>query len=825
VEAQREGERRRGRAAQGGGARQEGGARQGGGARQEGGARREGGARQEGGARERSRRLARAAGGALALALVAITPGGTALAADVLTQHNDNSRTGVNAAETALTTANVKPDTFGKLWTLYVDGQVVAQPLYLSQLPIDTRTNPGTPPLQGTFNALLVATMHNTVYLYDADQENRLLDGKTKPLWATWLGQPRPSGKDIDMWSTNDPEWGILGTPVVDPQKTTAWVVAWHSEGGKSRYRLHALNLRDGAQRTPAVLVGGEPPDANRPCQYPGGAFNPCTQKQRAGLLLDKGILYVAFGGDGSRGAVFAYDAATLQPRGMWSVTPTGGSGGIWQSGQGPAADADGNVFLITGNGTFDADRGGKNFGDSFVRLRLENGALTVKDYFTPCNQKFMADTDLDLGAGGAVLIPGTQLLIGGGKEGVIYLLSRTNLGKYAASPDAPNCTNPNVLQQFQATDLHIHGAATTYGHVHSSPVFWKRAGESRVYVWGENDRLKQFRFSGNKFVATAQPKKSTYQPPPGMPGGMLSLSTNGTRAETGIVWAAVPLDGDANKNRGVQGIVVAVDAQDVSRQLWTSELSGPRDRLGLFAKYQPPTVAGGKVFVATYGDAEQRRVYGGNDRPTQFPRYNVAVYGLLPREHTGKPIVDQSSDDVTVLKASATTPLTLDPAACVPGAPGTIDCTAALEKKLGAPSLHVVTAPVGSNFAGCSLLRVTTASKQAAVTDATGIGWYAADAAAGNQAMTSGRFIATAALKQVGTATLKSGAPALLHEFVGVAGCPAGQGSFDRLFKPFMQFDNAPDKTFRNWDRADNYRIGRAVLQFDRSATVLQGP
>ena len=151
------------------------------------------------------------------LLLIANRPG--ALAADVLTQHNGNDRTGVNASETVLTTANVKPATFGRLWSLYVDGQVVAQPLYVSQLRIDTSTNPNVPPVQGTFNAVVVATMHNTLYVYDADVENRLPDGRTKPLWATWLGPPRPSGKDIDMWSTNDPEWGILATPVIDPRQ------------------------------------------------------------------------------------------------------------------------------------------------------------------------------------------------------------------------------------------------------------------------------------------------------------------------------------------------------------------------------------------------------------------------------------------------------------------------------------------------------------------------------------------------------------------------------------------------------------------------------
>jgi hypothetical protein len=743
---------------------------------------------------------------------------------DVLTQRNDNSRTGANTAETTLTTKNVKPDTFGKLWTLYTDGQVVAQPLYVEALDIDTRPNHDTPPLDGTFNAVIIATMHNTVYVYAADRENRLPDGKTQPLWATWLGPPRPGDKDkIDMWSTNDPEWGVLGTPVIDPQKTTIWVAAWHNDNGAYRYKLHALNLRSGAHRLPPVVIGGAPLNAADPCTYAHG-FNSCSQKQRPALLLDRGVLYVAFGGDGSRGNVFAYDAATLKELAFWTSTPTGKNGGIWQSGLGPAADADGNVYLITGNGTFDADRGGKNYGDSFVKLALENGALNVKDYFTPCDQGFLDGIDLDFGAGGAVLIPGTTLAFGGGKEGVMYLLSRSNLGKYVAGTGGTACKNTNALQAFQATDIHVHGQGTTYGHIHSSPAFWKGPDKGRVYVWGENDRLKAFNFEGGKFTGIDKPVKSVYLPPNGMPGGMLSVSSNGTKAGTGIVWAAVPNDGDANQYRGVHGVLLALDAQDISRQLWTSDLSGARDRLGLFAKYVSPTIAGGKVFVATYGDNEPLVKYQGA-RPTQFPNYYVAVYGLLPAHDHPKPIVNQDAADVTVVKAAATTPLNLTTAGCDPAANGNVDCTAMVARRAGAPTLQTVVVPKNYDFAGCTLLTVTTASKQSGIAAATGIGWYAADTVAGSQAMTSGSFVRSGELKSAGTGVLKGGAPAVFHVFSGVANCSVGQGSFSKLFKPYMQFENSPDgKIYRNWDVAPNYAISRAAPQFDNSATVL-GP
>lgn len=748
---------------------------------------------------------------------------GAARAADVLTHHNDNARTGVNSAEKILTTANVTPHGFGRLWTLHVDGQVVAQPLYVSRLAIDTSGNPATPLVKGTFNAVIVATMHNTVYVYDADRENRLPDGRTKPLWATWLGPPRPGSKDVDMYSTNDPEWGILSTPVIDAAKSTIWVVSWNDDAGGLRYRLHALDLRDGSHRVPPVVIGGAPVAGGDPCKYPRG-FNVCFQKQRPALLLDRNAIYVGFGGDGNRGSLFAFDAVTLAELAFWSSTPTGTNGGLWQSGQGPAADADGNVYVMTGNGTFDANRNGQNYGNSIVKLKLAQGKLSVLDYFTVCNQEFLNSIDLDLGSGGPVLIPGTNLLYGGGKEGIVYLLSRANLGKFASTPSPSGCRNPNVVQEFQATDLHVHGAGTTYGHLHGSPVFWKGPDGSRLYLWGENDHLKAFSFKGGKFADLAHPKKSTFAPPNGMPGGMLAVSSDGTKRGTGIVWAVVPLDGDANQFRGVNGILLALDAQDVTRQLWTSELSGARDRLGLFAKYAPPTVAGGKAFVATYGDNEAKRLHGQGQRPTAFPaRYQIAVYGLLPHEPPPRAIVNQDRDDVTVTKAAVDVPAAVDASTCAPAGPGNLDCTAALEAKFGAPSLRTVIVPVGYDFDGCSLVRVTTASKGSGLADASGIGWYAADATPGFQSMTAGRFSAKDQLQQVGTATLQSGAPAVMHEFIAVANCSAGQASLDLLFKPFMQFENAPDgKIYRNWDLAQNYRISRAVPQFDRGGEVL---
>jgi len=301
----------------------------------------------------------------------------------------------------------------------------------------------------------------------------------------------------------------------------------------------------------------------------------------------------------------------------------------------------------------------------------------------------------------------------------------------------------------------------------------------------------------------------------------MLGVSSNGKK--NGIVWAIVPLNGDANKFRGVTGIVVAVDAQDVSKQLWTSELAGTRDRLGLFSSFVPPTIAGGKVFVATHGDAEPLAQYSAQNRPKQMAaNHYVTVYGLLSQA-TPKPVINQDSDDTTVVKA-ATTALTLDPSKCVTADGGTRDCTAALSAAAGAPAFQALIVPAAFNFAGCKLLRVTTASKPGAIHDTTGVGWYAADSTAGSLSADEGRLVAHSKLKQVGTAQFKNGGgQALLHEFAGVANCPAGGGAtVDKLFKPYMQFDNAPQGLFHNWDRSGNYRISQAAPAFDRSGEVL---
>lgn len=529
-------------------------------------------------------------------------------------------------------------------------------------------------------------------------------------------------------------------------------------------------------------------------------------------------MLYVGFGGDGNKGLLLAYDANTLAQRAVWVVTPTGNGAGLWQSGQAPAIDANGRVYFMTGNGTFDAHTGGSNYGDSFVKLALQNHSLVVEDYFAPCNQRWLDSIDHDLGSAGPILIPNTNLVAGAGKQGRLYLLNRANMGKHrpSATPGAQACANTNTVQEFQATQSEM------MSHVHSAPLFWRGPDASRIYLWGEHDRLRAYAFANGRFQANA-PRLGSIPPADGMPGGMLSLSSNGQRAGTGIVWAVTPRDGDANTQRGVQGLVVAMDAQDVSRTLWTSEQVAARDRLGLFAKFTPPTVAGGKVFVATYGDQEPKQTYAGGGRPQQLPgRYYIAVYGLLD----DKPfdVINQDRADITVLRAAAEGPLNLDSSRCPRLDDGTADCTAEFERTQGAPSLHRVMVPQGHAFPGCRLLRVTTASKTIAARNSANLGFYSADATGGQLSASRGWTIAKTKLKEVGFATLQSGEPATLHEFVGIVGCQIDAATVQsKVFKPFVDFQVAQDRLiYRNWDVSPNYTISTAAPTLDRSAAVL---
>jgi hypothetical protein len=521
----------------------------------------------------------------------------------VLTHHNDNSRTGANLNETALAVANVSTNSFALLYTRPVDDQIYAQPLVATG--VDLGSN-------GVHNLLLIATVNDSVYAYDADDP-----GVSAPYWTrSFIHLPlivAPRNTDLSAigacggnYQDFSGNFGIVGTPVVDPVAGTLYLVARTREISAFTtnfvQRLHALDLGSGAERSnsPVVITA----------TYPGiGAgnvggiitFDPERQNQRPGLALVNGTVFICWSSHCDLGPyhgwVLGYDAMSLQRVFVYNDTPNGGNGGIWMSGQAPAADAAGNLYLSTGNGTVDASDT-VNRGESFLKLTPSGTNLVVASWFTPQDYPVLEASDIDLGSGGMLLLPGTNLAFSGGKEGVVYLVNRDNMGGLSAVAG-----DPNVLQNFSATPDQVHGGAA----------WWDAPGGSFAYLWPASVQLQQYQFDrvAGKFVLPPYALSPTAAPM-GQPGGLLSLSANGTNSGSGIVWASHQLGGDANQQVRA-GILHAYNAENVNQELWNSQMVSARDAVGSFAKFVPPTVANGKVYLATFSN-------------------RLNVYGLLPR-------------------------------------------------------------------------------------------------------------------------------------------------------------------------------------------------
>jgi hypothetical protein len=376
--------------------------------------------------------------------------------AGVLTYHNDLARDGVNGQEYALAPSNVSTSAFGKLFSCSADGAIYTQPLWVPNVTIN-----GT-----KHNVIVVATQHDSVYAFDADANPcvqlwhaNLLDGTHG---ATAGETPVPSGTTGFLVGVGDgdinPEVGVTGTPVIDPISNTIYVVSKSVDSRQVNFyqRLHGLDLATGSEKLnsnqPVVIsatVAGTG-DGSSAGQL---AFNPRTQNQRPGLALVNGVVYISWAAHEDanpyHGWVIGYNASNLAqvPGAVFNTTPDGGQAGIWMSGNALAADAGGNLYGVTGNGTFDANTGGIDFGDTVLKLGTTSG-LTVVDWFTPSNQATLSAADADLASSGMVLLPDqssngpTHLLVLGSKSSAIYLLNRDNMGSFNASGD-------QVVQEF----------------------------------------------------------------------------------------------------------------------------------------------------------------------------------------------------------------------------------------------------------------------------------------------------------------------------------------------------------------------------------------
>jgi hypothetical protein len=486
--------------------------------------------------------------------------------AGTYTYHNDNLRTGQNLGETVLTTANVNSSSFGKLFSYPVDGYVYAQPLYVANLAI---------PGQGFHNVVYVATQHDSVYAFDAD--NRA----PTTLWkVSFLSSGVTSVPSADT-GTSDivPEVGITSTPVIDPATGTLYVVAKTKETGPAYVlRLHALDITTGAEKFGGPVVISDAVAGNGDGNDGAGhvPFNSLRQTSRTALLLDHGIVYIASASHGDNdpyhGWMFAYNASTLAEVAVFNDTPNEARAGIWQVGNGPSADAAGNVYFSTGNGTFNASLGGTGYGDSF--LRLTGGTLAVADYFTPYNQSFMESTDADMGSSGPILLPDqssgpAHLMVGSNKLGTLYLVDRDNMGHFNAAADT------QIVQEI----------SNASGASFETPAYFN----STVYLHGNNDGLKAYHLSaGTLTLASSGASNATF------PGPTPTISANG--ASNGIVWE-IQADGFRSN---LPAVLRATDAGNVAHELYNSSQSGSRDQAGPGVKFTVPTVANGKVYVGT---------------------------------------------------------------------------------------------------------------------------------------------------------------------------------------------------------------------------------
>ena len=508
----------------------------------------------------------------------------------VLTQHNDNTRVGWNAHETVLTTSNVNQQRFGKVLTLAVDDQVYAQPLVVGHVHISG----------GDHNVVYVATVSNTLYAFDGDDGTRYW---VKNYSAPGMRPPRNTdmtGACGGSYADFSGNIGIVGTPVIDSVRQTLYVVARSTDGNAFVQHLHAISIIDGSEASGSPM----PITATYPGNGDGSVnnvitFNGQTQNQRQGLTLVNGVVYVTFSSHCDwgpyHGWVLGYDAVTLQQRVVYNATPNGYAGGMWESGAGMAADAAGNLYVVAGNGTV-GDSGDPtnptNRGESALKLTPSGSTLQVASYFTPTDYQFLNDNDLDYGSVGALLIPNANYYLTGGKDGNLYLLNKDAMGGYQASS--------NQVQQV---------VQLTSSEMHCQLAYYKGSTQEFVYVWPENNPLRAIPFDRGTNQLDRQIERSfTLGGPTGHSGAMLTVSSDGSKDGTAIVWASYAVAGDAEHDVSL-GILRAFDAHDITRELWNNRQNLSRDGSGNYAKFATPTIANGHVYLPTFSN--QVVVYG----------------------------------------------------------------------------------------------------------------------------------------------------------------------------------------------------------------------
>ncbi len=497
-----------------------------------------------------------------------------------LTWRNDNARSGVNRQELVLAPTTVSSSTFGKLFSCAIDGYAYAQPLYVPNLLIGNKMH----------NVIFVATENDSVFAFDAD---------ANPCQQLWMNPLIPPGSQpmtppvLVADFVIVPSIGITGTPVIDPVVSVLYVVSstqavpTKSDPNPASYS-HLLYMLDLATGVQIKLTGVG--DA-----LPTSVFEPSAENQRSALLLDNGTVYVAFGSFGGlgnyHGWLFGYDSFSLGQTGAFNVTPNLAQGGIWQSGGGPSADSNHNVFVATGDGPFDVPLGGKGYSDSFLRFGIADGLSKVADYFSPCNQCALDNPEQDVGASAPVLVLDSlsqpNLLIGGSKNGSLYVVNPDNMGGF------DNTCTRDLLPCVQVVPL---GAAEP---ILSTPLFWN----DFVYVAPGNANLMSFPMSGG--ILALSPPASQSAETLGPQGATPVISSNGSN--NAILWLIDTSGALATPN--APAILRAYDPNNLSNEIYNSAMAAAsRDTAGAAVKFTVPTVANGKVYLGTQTELD---VYG----------------------------------------------------------------------------------------------------------------------------------------------------------------------------------------------------------------------
>ena len=491
----------------------------------------------------------------------------------IATAQYDNARTGANLLETILTPQNVNAARFGRIAFLPVDGDVYAQPLYIPQLEI---------PNKGLRNVLFIATEKDSIYTFDADTLS------TEPLWQVSFVDAKKNISPVSARDVScpflDPDIGITSTPVIDLPSKTLYALARtrETENGNwvFRQKLHALDIATGAEKFGGpVTIRGTYQGEKSLLSKGLTEFDPLRENQRAALLLAKGNVFITWASSCDVGPyygwVMSYDARTLKQTGVLNVAPGAKESGIWQADAGPAADSNGNVYLITGNGKFTAVSGGRDYGDSVLKIALTPNGLAVRDYFTPADQERLNDTDGDFGSGSALVLPDQpaphpHLLLAAGKSAKLYQLDRDNLGHFHQGDDS------NAVQVVPA-------GAQSFG----APAYWN----GHVFYFLMKDYLRDYALQNGRLSTQPVAKSTTNINDPGTP----AISANGSK--NGIVWI---LSTKVWNGSDQPAILFAYDAANVSHELYNSTQNPTRDRAGNALRFTIPTIANGRVYVPT---------------------------------------------------------------------------------------------------------------------------------------------------------------------------------------------------------------------------------